>query len=77
MWPWSSSPTTDGLHPVVEDLARHPAQGLEGSHVAAKHGLQVLVQDEPGPVQARMAEHQREQPDDPGKPGSSVNVTWK
>ena len=54
------------LHPVVEDLARHAAERLEGRQVAAQHGLQVLMQDEAGPDQAAVAEHQGEQPDDPG-----------
>ena len=58
-----------GLHPIVEDLARHAAERLESGEVAAQHGLQVLVQDEAGPEQAAVAEHQREQPDDPGHPG--------
>jgi len=33
--------------------------------MAAQHGLQVLMQNEAGPEQAAVAEHQREQPDDP------------
>ena len=54
------------LHPVVEDLDRHAADGLEGQHVAAQQRLQVLMQDEAGEDIAGVAEHQREQPDDPG-----------
>ena len=57
-----------GLHPVIEDLARHAVERGEGGEVAAQHGLQVLVQDEAGPEQAAVAEHQGEQPDDPGHP---------
>ena len=57
-----------GLHPVVEDLARHAVERREGSQVAAEHGLQVLMQDEAGPEQAAVAEHQGEQPDDPDHP---------
>ena len=57
-----------GLHPVIEDLARHAVERREGGEVAAQHGLQVLVQDEAGPEQAAVAEHQGEQPDDPGHP---------
>ena len=53
-----------GLHPVVEDLARHPAQGGEGGHVTAQHGLQILVSDKARPDQPAVAEHQREQPND-------------
>jgi hypothetical protein len=53
-----------GLHPVVENLARHTTKGREGSEVATEHGLQVLVQDEAGPEPAAVAEHQRKQPDD-------------
>jgi hypothetical protein len=57
-----------GLHPVVEDLARHAAKRREGGQVAAEHGLQVLMQDEASPEQAAVAEHQGEQPDDPCHP---------
>ena len=56
------------LHAVVEDLDRHPADGGEGEHVAAQQRLQVLVHDEAGKDVPGMAEHQREQPDDPGDP---------
>ena len=57
-----------GLHPVIEDLARHALERGEGGEVAAQHALQVLVQDEAGPEQAAVAEHQGEQPDDPDHP---------
>ena len=53
-----------GLHAVVEDLARRAADRLEGGDVAAQDGLQVLVDDEPAPRSAAVAEHHREQPDD-------------
>jgi hypothetical protein len=53
-----------GLHAVIEDLVRHAAQRLEGGHVAAQQSGQVLMQDEAGPDQAAVAEHQREQPHD-------------
>ena len=49
-----------GLHPVIEDLARHAVERGEGGEVAAQHRLQVLVQDEAGPEQAAVAEHQGE-----------------
>ncbi len=65
-----------GLHPVVEDLARHALERGEGGEVAAQHGLQVLVQDEARPEQAAVAEHQGEQPDNRVTPGSSANTTW-
>jgi len=58
-----------GLHPVVKDLARHPANRVERGNVAAEHGLQVLVNDKTRPDQARMAEDHREQPDDMRDPG--------
>ena len=57
------------LHAVVEDLGRHPAERLESGDVAAQNGLQVLVRDEPAPHHAAVAEHHREQPDDPLGPG--------
>ena len=44
-----------GAHAVVEDLARHAAQRLEGRRVAAQHGLQVLVRDEARPDQPAVA----------------------
>ena len=54
-----------GLHAVVQDLLGHAAQGLEGGDVAAEHGRQILAGDEAGPHHAAVAEHEREQPDDP------------
>src|SRR3954471_20049496 len=53
-----------GFHPVVEDLLRHAAEGLEGGDVAAQHGGEVLLGDEVGPHHAAVAEHEGEQPDD-------------
>src|SRR3954464_7495045 len=50
------------LHAVIEDLAGNAADRPEGRRMAAQDGLQVLVQDEPGPDQARVAQHQGEQP---------------
>ena len=52
------------LHAVVEDLDRHAADGLEGLHMTAQQRLQVLMQDEAREDVPRMAQHQREQPDD-------------
>ena len=57
------------LHAVVENLARHTADRLERGDVAAQNRLQILVDDEPRPDQARIAEHHREQPDDARHPG--------
>ena len=62
-------PDHRGLHAVVENLARYAADRLERGNVAAQNGLQVLVNDEPRPDQARIAEHHGEQPDDPRYPG--------
>ena len=53
------------LHAVVEDLGRHAAERVEGGDVAAQNGLQVLVRDKAAPHHAAVAEHHREQPDDP------------
>ena len=53
-----------GLHAIVEDRARRAADRLEGGDVAAQDALQILVEDEPRPDQAGVAEHHREQPDD-------------
>jgi transposase len=52
-------------HIIVEDLVRHAAQRGEGGQMTAEHGLQILMQDEARPDQAAVAEHEREQPDDP------------
>ena len=52
-----------GLHAVVQDLARHAAEVLEGLHVAAQHRAQVLVQHVLRPQVAAVAEHHGEQPD--------------
>lgn len=38
---------------------------LKGCHVTAQDRLHVLVEDEPGPDQPAMAEHEGEQPHDP------------
>ena len=54
-----------GAHAVVEDLLRHAAERLEGGGMAAQQRRQVLMQHEAGPHHAAVAEHQREQPDDP------------
>ena len=53
------------LHAVVEDLDRHAADRREGLHVTAQQRLQILMHDEAREDEARMAEHHREQPDDP------------
>jgi hypothetical protein len=52
-------------HTVVEDLGRHAAKCLESGGVAAQQGRQILVQHEAAPLHPAVAEHQREQPDDP------------
>jgi hypothetical protein len=51
------------FHPVVKDLLRHPAEGLECRDVTAQHGSQVLPGNEAAPHHAAVAEHQGEQPD--------------
>ena len=38
-----------GLHAIVEDRARCPADRLEGGDVAAQDALQILVEYEPRP----------------------------
>jgi hypothetical protein len=45
------------LHAVIEHLVRHTAQSLEGGHMTAQHGGQVLMQHEASPDQAAVAEH--------------------
>ena len=55
------------LHTIIKNLNRHPANRLEGQHVAAQQRLQVLMHDEAGEDEAGVSEHQREQPDDAGK----------
>jgi hypothetical protein len=57
------------LHAVVEDLDRYAADGVEGQHVTAQQRLQVLMHDEACDDVPGMAEHHREQPDDPDDPG--------
>jgi hypothetical protein len=52
-------------HAVVEDLGRHAAKRRESGGVAAQQGLQILVQHEAAPLHPAVAEHQREQPEDP------------
>ena len=48
-------PDHRGLHAVVENLARYAANRLERGNVAAQNRLQILVNDEPRPDQARIA----------------------
>ena len=57
--------TEHSAHAVVEDLGRHAAKHLESGSVAAQQGLQILVQHEAAPLHPAVAEHQREQPEDP------------
>ena len=52
-----------GLHPVVEQVTRHPAQRLEGQDVHAQHGVELLVVAEPAPQPAAVPQHHGEQPD--------------
>ena len=52
-------------HAVIEDLLRHAAQRLERRGMTAQQCLQVLMQHEAAPQHAAVAQHQREQPDDP------------
>ena len=53
-------PDHRGLHAVVENLARYAADHLERGNVAAQNRLQILVNDEPRPDQARISEHHGE-----------------
>jgi len=53
-----------GLHPIIEDLARHAADRVKSSGMAAQHGWQILMQYKPSPDQTAMSEHHGEQPDD-------------
>jgi len=55
-----------GFHPVVEHFRRGTAHRIEGVDVAAHHRLQILGRTEPAPQPAAMAQHHREQPEDPG-----------
>lgn len=41
-----------GLHAVVEDLARSAADRFQSGDMAAKHCLQVLMDNEPRPDQS-------------------------
>ena len=54
-----------GLHAVVEQLVRRPAQRLERRNMATQHRRQVLMHHEPGPDQSAVAQHHGEQPHDP------------
>ena len=69
MWPSLVLAGHRRLHAIVEDLDRHAADRREGLHVTAQQRLQVLMHDEAREDEAGMAEHQREQPDDPGHAG--------
>ena len=51
-----------GAHAVIEDLLRRAAERLESGRMTAQQGWQVLVQHEPAPQYAAVAEHQGEQP---------------
>jgi hypothetical protein len=57
------------FHAVVENLAGRAAERLEGGDVATQHAAEVLMQDVARPDEARMAEHQGEQPDDAAATG--------
>ena len=56
-------------HAVVEDLLWHATECLEGGDMAAQHRRQILMQHEAAPHHPAVAEHQREQPDDPHDAG--------
>jgi DDE superfamily endonuclease len=58
-----------GLHAVVEDFAGNAADRLQSGDMTAQDGLQVLMHDEARPNQSRVAEHEREQPDDASDAG--------
>jgi hypothetical protein len=53
------------LHAIVEDLDRHAADRREGRHMTAQQRLRILMHDEAREDVPRMAEHEREWPDDP------------
>ena len=61
-------PDHRGLHAVVENLAWRSTDRLERGDVAAQNRLQIPMNNEPRPDQARIAEHHREQPDDARHP---------
>src|SRR5918994_3680026 len=52
------------LHAVIEDFDRHTAKRCECLHVTAQQRLQVLMHDVSCEDEARMPEHEAEQPDD-------------
>ena len=54
-----------GAHAVVEDFRRYAAKLGEGVGMASQQRLHVLVQHEAAPHHPAVAEHEREQPDDP------------
>src|SRR3954453_15970240 len=68
-WPPSSWPATAVLMRSQRISAGTPAEIGERRHMAAQNRLQVLMQDEAGPDQTRVAEHHREQPHDAGRGG--------
>ena len=54
-----------GAHAVVEDFRRYAAELGESVGMASQQRLHVLVQHEAAPHHPAVAEHEREQPDDP------------
>jgi hypothetical protein len=52
-------------HAVIEDLLGHASERLECRCVTAQQRLQILMQHEAAPEHAAVAQHHREQPDDP------------
>ena len=52
-------PEHGGFHAVVENFPGRAAESLKRGGMAAQHGSEVLMQDEAGPDQPRVAEHQR------------------
>ena len=55
-----------GFHAIVKHLGRGTAHRIEGVDVTAHHRLQILGRTEPTPQPAAVAQHHREQPEDPG-----------
>ena len=61
-----------GLHPVIQDLDRYAVQCFERLDVTAQQCLQVLMENIAGEQEARVAQHQAEQPHDPACGGLIV-----
>src|SRR4051812_35778858 len=66
MWPASGSSRWNTVRMRSYRISPGaPPSASEGGGVAAQQGLHVLAHDETGPQHPAVAEHEREQPDDP------------